>query len=360
MILNVLVLTVSAIISFIYLRYATINKLKDSGKRVLNSWKISVIIPARNEEKNIGKILSLLKNQSFPAYEIIVVDDNSSDRTSEIASSFNDVRLVRLTDNPPRGWIGKSWAIWNGYLNSSGDILIFMDADVEPTEKTLEILIGKYEKYGGLISVWPYQRFEKFYEHLNLTFNLIVVYASNMFGFPIKKPSGVFGPIILTSRKDYEYVGGHESVKDSVLEDIKLGKLYISKGIKVTNLIGNGIVKFRMYPEGIKQLFEGFSKNMSSGAMSGGILNFALAFLWISGFYSSFSNFSFPIWYSTARYLIFSLLVYLMTKPIGDYKWYDAFLYPVHFIFFLIVFFYSLYRTVVVRKVVWRGRQIDV
>uniref|UniRef100_A0A7C5U4B9 Glycosyltransferase n=1 Tax=Fervidobacterium nodosum TaxID=2424 RepID=A0A7C5U4B9_9BACT len=363
MLLNIFVLGLSFFISLFYLKFSIKKKLNmefSSKNQERKDWKVSVIIPARNEERNIGKILSFLSQQSIPIYEIIVVDDNSWDKTYEIASSFKNVKVVRLTTEPPKGWVGKSWAIWNGYLSSSGDLLVFMDADVEPSYHAIESLVTQYEKYGGLISVWPYQRFERFYEHLSLTFNFLVVYASNMLGFPSKKPSGVFGPVILTSRKDYEYTGGHEAVRDSVLEDIKLGKLYVNKGIRVTNFIGNGIIKFRMYPEGFKQLFEGFSKNMSSGAISGGFINFLLAFVWIAGFYSSFSNFTFPIWYILLRHLVFSTLVYILSKSIGGYKWYDALLYPVHFSFFLIVFFYSLYRTVVVRKVTWRGREIDV
>lgn len=363
MFLNILVLTVSVVISIFYLR-ASITKKLGAEHALKNreemEWKISVIIPARNEEKNIGKILSLLKDQSVPIDEIIVVDDNSWDKTYEIASSFDGVKVIRLTTEPPKGWVGKSWAIWNGYLSSSGDLLVFMDADVEPTPYAIESLIVQYEKHDGLISVWPYQRFERFYEHLNLTFNFLVVYASNMLGFPFKKPSGVFGPVILTSRKDYEYIGGHKAIRDSVLEDIKLGKLYIDKGIRVTNFIGNGIIKFRMYPEGFRQLFEGFSKNMSFGATSGGVINFILAFVWIAGFYSSFSNFTFQAWYIFLRHLMFSTLVYVMSKQLGDYKWYDALLYPLHFSFFLVVFFYSLYKTIIVRKVTWRGREINV
>jgi len=101
-------------------------------------YNISVVIPARNEEVNIGKILSALLNQSIKVNEIIVVNDNSSDKTAEIVEHFskldNRVRLINLLQEPPDGWIGKSWALWNGVLNSSGDLLILFDADVEPNK----------------------------------------------------------------------------------------------------------------------------------------------------------------------------------------------------------------------------------
>ncbi|MEA1884485.1 MAG: glycosyltransferase family 2 protein, partial [Thermotogota bacterium] len=120
---------------------------------------------------NIPKILNHLQNQSVRLFEIIVVDDNSSDKTSELARQFNGVEVLNLNEEPPGGWVGKSWAIWNGYKKSSGNILLFMDADVEPGESAIEALLNKYEKHKGMISVWPYQRFESLYEHLTLTFN---------------------------------------------------------------------------------------------------------------------------------------------------------------------------------------------
>lgn len=331
---------------------------KNDYEDLVNDTKISVIIPARNEEQNLKKLLPLILNQTIKPFELIVVDDNSTDGTYSVASSFENVKVIRLTEEPPKGWVGKSWAIWNGFSNSSGNYLLFLDADVEPEPVLISSLIQRYRERSGLITVWPYQRFERFYEHLTLPFNLLVIYASNNLGFPSKEPSGAFGPVIFTSRKDYEMVGGHEAIRDGVLEDIKLGKLYLRSGLKVTNFLGNNTVKFRMYPNGIRQLFEGFSKNMSSGAITAGIFPFALSIIWMSGVYSSIST-AFSI-EGAVRYMVTALAIYVMAKPTGDYKWYDAILYPVHFLFFLIVFFYSLYLTIFKKQVSWKGRKINV
>ncbi|MGC8903371.1 MAG: glycosyltransferase [Fervidobacterium sp.] len=362
-ILHFVVITSSLIISLIYYVFSKRRFLRRSSKEYDHDYfdeKISVIIPARNEEENIKKILSLLVLQRLKPHEIIVVDDNSTDETYSIAASFDDVRVIKLTDDLPNGWVGKSWAIWNGYLHSTGDILIFFDADVEPSNVAINELIKVHKKYGGLISVWPYQRFERFYEHLNLTFNLLIVYASSMFGFPYKQPSGAFGPVILTSREDYEKTGGHKAIKDSVLEDIKLGKLYAKNGIRITNLLGGEIIKIRMYPNGLKSLFFGFSKNISSGAISGGFTSFLIALIWMSGFYTSFSSLNLPIGYVFLKYLVFAINVFVLAKSLGDYKWYDALFYPLHFLFFLVVFLYSLYRTVFLKNVTWKGRKIEI
>ncbi|MEJ5257665.1 MAG: glycosyltransferase family 2 protein [Fervidobacterium sp.] len=202
------------------------NGLKDVEE--IAEKKVSVIIPARDEEENLKKLLPLVCSQQFPAHEIIVVDDNSTDKTSEIATSFEQVKLVKLEEDPPDGWVGKSWALWNGFLNSSGDYLLFLDADVEPSDKLIEYLSVQHAYHGGLISVWPYQRLEKFYEHLTLPFNLLVIYASNTLGFPGKIARGAFGPVVFTSREDYEKTGGHSTIRDGILEDIKLAKLYLN------------------------------------------------------------------------------------------------------------------------------------
>jgi len=343
------------------------NGLKDVEE--IAEKKVSVIIPARDEEENLKKLLPLVCSQQFPAHEIIVVDDNSTDKTSEIATSFEQVKLVKLEEDPPDGWVGKSWALWNGFLNSSGDYLLFLDADVEPSDKLIEYLSVQHAYHGGLISVWPYQRLEKFYEHLTLPFNLLVIYASNTLGFPGKIARGAFGPVVFTSREDYEKTGGHSTIRDGILEDIKLAKLYLKHGIKVTNFIGDGVVQFRMYPNGIKQLLEGFSKNMSSGAITGGTFAFLLALIWMAGIYTSIPNIA-SIFFETnnisevltktANYLIVALFIRLLSKDTGQYKIYDALLYPIHYIFFLIVFFYSLYLTLLKKQVYWRGRKLKV
>ncbi len=351
---------VSLVVSFFYFLPATGRLLSTKEGNLSNlDVKVSVIIPARNEEKNLPKLLSLLSKSSLKPHEVIVVDDNSSDRTNQIAMGFEGLKVVKLDSDPPFGWVGKSWSIWNGYLNSSGDFLLFLDADVEPGKDLIKRLLMEYIKRGGLISVWPYQRFEKLYEHLSLAFNLLVVYASNNVGFPSKKPAGAFGPVVFTSRAEYEFTGGHEKVKGSILEDIKLGSLYIKKGLNVTNFLGNHSVQFRMYPGGFKELLDGFAKNISSGALALGLVGFVFAFSWLTGIYSSIFSFTLLNWF-LLRYATVVFVVYLLAKPTGDYRWYDALLYPLHFLFFIFVFFFSFYKTIFVKKVTWRGRNVSV
>lgn len=323
-----------------------------------NHYTISVIIPARNEEHNIGKLLKSLISQSYPIHEIIVVDDNSSDNTSQVVKSFQNVKLISLRKEPDNGWLGKPWACWNGYLHSSGEILIFIDADVELDSKAIESIVGTLEKNEGLISIWPYQRLEKPYEHLNFVFNMATVGSMALIKFLKNKPIGAYGPLIATFRKDYEKVGGHFSVKDKVIEDVELGKLYMKHKLKVHNYLGNGIVKFRMYPKGLTQLYEGITKNMGSGAISAGFRNFLVLFLWFTGIYSSI--FSLMVDKQVFMYILYIIQLSIFNKKLGDYHILDNILYPFHFLFFLFIFFVSCIKTFFLRKVKWKGREIKV
>ncbi|WP_052465316.1 glycosyltransferase [Thermotoga profunda] len=247
---------------------------------------VSVIIPARNEETNIAKIIRLLKEQTYKNFQIIVVNDNSTDKTRDVVLSFKGVELIDLSEEPPKGWVGKSWACWNGFLKADGEILIFMDADVEPSPEAIESLVAIYSKNKGFVSVWPYQRFEKLYEHLTLPFNMVVVGSTGSFSIFSGKPKGSYGPVIVVGRQDYARLGGHSATKSQVLEDVKLGNIFADNGYCLENYLGGELIKFRMYPIGIGQMFEGFTKNMSLGAASVGV-NFFLIFLWMIGLYSA-------------------------------------------------------------------------
>ncbi|SHH59148.1 glycosyltransferase [Thermosipho atlanticus] len=322
-------------------------------------FKVSIIIPARNEELNIGKLLKSIGLQTYPIHEIIVVDDNSTDKTAEVAGAFENVKIVSLKNEPPEGWNGKPWACWNGYLASTGEILLFIDADVELTEKAVESLIAEYEKYGGLFSVWPYQRLEKRYEHFNYMFNIFAVSSTTLLKvFGKAKPIGAFGPVVLTSKEDYEKTGGHSSVSSEIVEDLRLGQVYLEKGIKVNNYLGHNLIKFRMYPKGLKELLEGTTKNMAVGLQKSNFINTLLILVWFFGILYSIPLKLTP--FKILLYFSYVIQFYLMTRKVGDYDLLDALIYPFYSLFFILTLLWSIYKTVFLKKVSWKGREIIV
>ena len=153
-------------------RHRTIPHAK---KRSQDYPTISVIIPARNEERNLPHLLESLKKQTIPLHEVIVVDDHSRDRTRSIAESYG----VKVLTSPelPAGWTGKSWALWNGYRESSGELLIFLDADVRLSENAIESLVQEQQRQGGVISVVPYHITEKSYERWAMVINLLAAFV---------------------------------------------------------------------------------------------------------------------------------------------------------------------------------------
>jgi len=247
-------------------------------------YKVSIIIPARNEELNLPNILSSLKKQTYEPYEIIVVDDFSTDKTNEIAKNYG-VKVIQNTSLPD-GWTGKTWAVWNGFLNSSGDILIFLDADVRLSPNAIESLLKARERSGGAISVVPYHYTEKFYERLSLVPYLLGVFA---FTSPFERRNtqkGLYGSCIVTTREDYEKINGHESIRCELLDDLSLGKKFSEYGINIENFIGYDMVSFRMYQNGINSEIQGFSKGavLSTATLTPATILFIA--LWVLGLFA--------------------------------------------------------------------------
>ncbi len=323
----------------------------------------SIIIPARNEEKNLEKLLKTLKDQCGNDDEVIIVDDDSSDRTSQIASDFG-YSAVRLIGRPPEGWVGKSWACWNGYLKSNRDLLVFLDADVELSPSAISAFKEKYLKSGGLFSVQPYHRMERPYEKLSLFFNLVVIASIGSFSLWKSRSMGSFGPCLVCSKKDYEEVGGHEMIRNHVLDDIHLARLFMKNGLPVTNNLGGSLVRFRMYPDGLRSVLLGWGKNIASGAGKTSLFLLLLAVLWIAGVFSA--SLYLPFLRETAliigftAYFAYVLQIWSVSRKLGNFGFVVSALYPLFLLFFFAVFLYSSIRTFLFRSVIWKGRKINV
>ncbi|HWJ77624.1 MAG TPA: glycosyltransferase family A protein [Niallia sp.] len=212
---------------------------------------ISIIIPARNEERTIENLLSSLKNQQYPHYEVIVVDDESIDKTAEVAKCYG----AKVIHQGKKKWKGKSAACWNGAKVARGDLFLFLDADTRlDHSKALASMVDFYQKKGrtGLLSIQPYHVVQSIYENFSVLFNIMVITGMNVFTIWKERfqSGGSFGPCILTSREDYFFSGGHKQVADAVMDGIELGKGYRRKGLPVSCLGGKGTINFRMYPNG--------------------------------------------------------------------------------------------------------------
>ena len=335
--------------------------------------RLSVIIPAYNEEKRLPALLASLQAQHLRPLEILVVDDGSTDSTASIAASFADsgVRVVPSEDLG-EGWVGKSRACWSGARQAAGDRLLFLDADTRlDTHDSLARLCAEYEAAGdsGLLSWQPYHTAGCAYETLSLPFNIIAMAGMNVFT-PLGErllPAGAFGPCFLCDRASYELADGHRAVKGEVLEDLALGKRFLSLGFPVRCRSGQGILTFRMYPEGFRSLLEGWTKNFGTGSARTHPLLLLLVLLWVSGGFSATSLLVEAFFMSPGAVAVAAVLWVLymaqyawLGRKTGAWKGWPLLLYPVLHTFFAGVFFRSLICTRLLHKVTWRGRDIRV
>jgi 4,4'-diaponeurosporenoate glycosyltransferase len=337
------------------------------GQRMLADSAVSVIIPARNEERNLPGLLASLTRQSLKPQEVIVVDDHSTDGTAGVAQRAGAAVLPAA--ELPEGWVGKPWACWQGAHRAEGGILVFLDADVRLEDDGLARLLGELARQGGLVSVWPYHRMQRPYERLSAFFLLIIMASIQSFTLLGRRlpPLGAFGPCLAVSRAEYVAAGGHAAVHDSILEDVALGRLFLSQGRPVSCLRGRGTVSFRMYAQGLGSMIEGFTKNFGSGLRAASPAVVALTAGWILGFFAAAGlaaialvlpgQLQLPL--HLALYALFAGQLAWQLSRLGNYRFCTALLYPIPLLFFTVVFLFSLRRTFLLRTVRWKGRTIS-
>lgn len=350
-----------------FLLLFSISYCRTSGNGNIRKPSVSVIIPARNEERSLPNLLDSLSGQLSSQDEVIVVDDHSEDGTKAVAERSTLKVLESLPT--PEGWIGKPWACFQGARIASGEILIFLDADTVVEKNGLERIIQTYVEKDGVISIQPYHKIRKLYEQLSALFNIIAMAGMGAFtvlGGRIK-PIGLFGPVVVMKRQDYFARGGHGQVKGEILDDLAFGSELQKKGTEVHCLGGKGTISFRMYPNGIRELINGWSKGFAMGAAKTSIPLLILIVAWICGsigttrglIESIAATNNAQIAISGGLYFLYSAQIYWMLARIGNFKFYTALLYLIPVAFFVVVFIYSLVRIFVVKSVIWKGREIN-
>ena len=231
----------------------------------LSNPQVSVIVPARNEEGNLATCLESLVAQVGVDFEIIVVNDHSTDRTAEIASSFSKVRVIDAGPLP-RGWTGKNNAVSTGARAARGAWLLFTDADTVHLPNSLSRALEEARENGAdLLSYSPEQIAVTFWEMAILP----VVFAELARQYPPSKVSdpdspeaAANGQYLLIRRAIYEGVGGHAAVASNILEDVALARAVKSSGYRIRFRYAADVVRTRMY-RNFAQLREGWTKNLA-------------------------------------------------------------------------------------------------
>ncbi len=325
--------------------------------------KVSIIIPARNELKRISPLLQSIQSQVSLIHEYIVVDDHSTDGTATLAKSLG----AKVVSAPPlpKGWFGKPWACYQGAKVATGDVLMFLDADVKILPHGMEAILSEFNKDRTPLSIQPYHMMKKGYENLSLFFNLIVMMTTGLFtpfGSKINA-SSFFGPCQIISKEDYWKIDGHAVAKHAVLEDMVLGEaLRKSTGKNVRSRAGRGVIVFRMYGEGLRALIEGWTKNFATGAKLIPTWLMVLISLWMTGMFTALLSGLAPFMWQDQTYLIGYLFVglttWLISRKVGNFSPFVIVLFPIQLTFFLWLFIRSSIRSNQ-KKVTWKGRELD-
>jgi glycosyltransferase involved in cell wall biosynthesis len=226
---------------------------------------VSVIVPVRNEEASIGACLQSLVKQTGVDFELIAVDDASTDRTLEIAQSFPLVRVMEA-GALPEGWIGKNNALNAGTGQAHGEWLLFTDADTVHCPGSLARSLAEAKQHGAaLLSYSPEQEVRGFWEKAVMPVifaDLASTYSPSRVSDPASPAAAANGQYILISREAYDAVGGHAAIASSLLEDVALARLVKRSGRRIFFRYGADAVRTRMYRT-FAQLREGWTKNLA-------------------------------------------------------------------------------------------------
>lgn len=330
---------------------------------------VSVVVPARNEAAALPALLASLQRLSPAPREIIVVDDGSDDGTARVAAERG--AEVRRVAGPPPGWLGKPWACQVGAEAASGTHLWFLDADTWVAPGALGRLVAEHRRHGGLVSVQPYHVTERPYEQLSAIFNVVAAMGSGAFA-PWRRRAAspaAFGPCLFTSADDYRAAGAHRAVRQAVVEDLALARRYRRAGLPVSTLAGGSLVRFRMYPDGLRQLVEGWSKNVALGAATADRVAVAGAIAWVASCAAvavtgmraaarRLAGSPGPPAGAAAAWLAVTAELWWMLRRLGSFRWWVAPAFPVPLAAFLGIFARSAVRSVVHGDVTWRGRRV--
>lgn len=240
---------------------------KDDGELPQPLPLISILIPARNEERNIAACVESLLKQDYPSFEILVLDDSSSDNTAAIIESMaaGDPRVRLLRGKPlADGWAGKPFACTQLAAAARGDWLLFTDADTVHAPNMLSSALAYSHSHKlSLLSGFPMQRTVSFSQRTVIPVIYFILLSLLplwwLQGLSKPRPGFAFGQFLFFKADDYRAMGGHEVVRSRIVEDLWLGLETVRRGKRQGAVDLSQVVTCRMYT-GLGELYHGINK----------------------------------------------------------------------------------------------------
>jgi chlorobactene glucosyltransferase len=367
-------LAVAGTLYFLLLSLSNIVWLRLSSRapRIRSGRRVSVLVPARNEEKNIARCLASLVGQTYEGYEVIVLDDQSTDRTREIADGFAERHpgRVRVVAGTPigEGWLGKPHAMQQLAAAATGDYLLFTDADTIHGPRSVEWAVTNLEAHGAdCLSGYVQQDLESLGEQcivpatyimsaMLLPLWLIAVVPAPGLSFAI-------GQVIMFRRAAFEAIGGYASVRSTISDDLAIARELKRAGFREVFLDMRRHVRCRMY-DGYSASFKGIAKNVYDISRNRSLLFAAALTLLVTFVILPLALL--PVQLATGdgglALSLFCVGLFLLAWALVLYdrglRWWTPFLYPVLFVHLLYMAWWSIARSFTGTGVVWKGRTL--
>ncbi|MEK7433602.1 MAG: glycosyltransferase family 2 protein [Cyanobacteriota bacterium] len=326
----------------------------------INDLLVSILIPARNEEKNILTLLNSIKNQDYQNIEVIVLDDNSTDNTFNLVNNFcetyNKFHIIQGQELP-KNWLGKNWACYQLSLKAKGDFIIFLDSDTVIFPDLINSTLNyAKEKKLSLLSIFPDQITITNSEKIIVPFInyvLLTLLPLQLVRFPyFSSISAANGQFMMFEKENYKKNNWHELVKNNIAEDVTIVRKMKTNKDKVAVLLSNGLIKCRMY-NNLDECIKGFEKNI--------LLIFGNSIIFLV-FYLIFCLFNIFL-FSSKNYFIISLISILISKMLvsilsNQNVLMNILFYPLQIFFVTIIALKAIYKKITKKEVSWKERNI--
>ena len=349
-----------------------------------NSKKISVCIPARNEELNIGSLLKTVLNQKYDNFEVHVLDDQSTDKTPGILREFKQKHPQKLFIHKgrekPNDWFGKPWACQQLSETATGELLLFIDADTKLKPEALSRINYSFQYYGlDMLTVWPRQILGTFWENTVLPliyFALLTILPSiYVYRKPRWMPAFIYhqirgnfaaanGQCVAFTKDAYHQIGGHRSVKQQVVEDVELAKNIKREGLSLRMFTGMNTISCRMY-RNEKEMFEGLRKNFLAGFSNSLPLFITAAILHIIVFILPFLmllwqvfNYNPPVFFLSIASITLIFIQRLVISTWFSWNPLYVFLHPIGVIWFQRLGIVKIVDKITGKTALWKGRAV--